>query len=356
MGDGGTLTAAGLAAEAASLVTLASIQEAAAGLPDWVRGSPLVRWDEEAWLKLECLQPGGSFKIRGALTKLRRLSAESRAKGVVAYSSGNHGLAVARAARMFGVKATVVVPHDAPASKIAAIVRQGATLIACGPSSEERRVKAQQVAEDTGQILVPPYNDADVIAGQGTIGLELVEQLPHLSSILVPVGGGGLVSGIAAAVKALKPSVRVVGVEPELAADARESLAAGKAVEWPAEKVSRTIADALRTQSLGPLTFAHVVALVDEIVTVSDEEILDAAVVLLGERRLVVEPAGAIAMAALRSRKVAAPGTAAVISGGNASVEMLTEMLRRTDQTEMSVLAQGTFGGHQSAEAKEAGS
>jgi threonine dehydratase len=202
-------------------------------------------------------------------------------------------------------------------------------------------VKAQQLAEATGQVLVPPYNNGDVMAGQGTIGLELVEQLPQLSLILVPIGGGGLISGIAAAVKAIKPSVRIVGVEPELAADAQESLAAGKAIEWPAAKAGRTIADSLRTQSLGPLSFTHIAALVDEIVTVSDEEILDAAVALLSDRHLVVEPAGAVSVAALRSGKFAAEGTAAVVSGGNASVAMLTEMLRRTDRTQMSALGQG---------------
>jgi threonine dehydratase len=322
------------------LVSIDQIREAAASLPDDVRDSPLIRWDGDVWLKLETLQPTGSFKIRGALTKLRRLPIETRHKGVVAYSSGNHGVAVARAARLFGTSATIVVPQDAPSSKLAAIMKENATLVFCPPGSEERRVRAQQIAIDTGRTLIAPYNDADVISGQGTIGLELVQQLPHLSAVLVPVGGGGLISGIAAAVKALKPSVRVIGVEPEFAADARDSLAAGIAVEWPADQVGRTIADALRTQSLGPLSVAHVVALVDEIVTVSEAEILDAAVTLFSQRRIVVEPAGAVAMAALRHPDLGGPGTAVVVSGGNPSVELLTEILHRIEDAEISTLRQ----------------
>ena len=316
----------------APLVTLASIEEAAAALPESVRNSPVIRWGPETWLKLESLQPTGSFKIRGAITKLKRLPAESRARGVVAYSSGNHGIAVARAARLCGTRATIVVPRDAAGPKADAIALEGATIVPCPPGSEERKHLAERIAETTGQALIPPYNDADVIAGQGTIGLELLQQLPDMSSVVIPVGGGGLISGIAAAIKAIKPSVRVIGVEPELASDARESLATGSRVKWPADTVGQTIADGIRTQSLGPLNFAHVVSLVDEIVTVTEEGIMDAAVALLRRRHLIVEPAGAVSMAAVRNGSIPADGAAVIISGGNASIEILNQMLRRASQ------------------------
>jgi threonine dehydratase len=250
----------------------------------------------------------------------------------VAYSSGNHGIAVARAARLCGTKATIVVPTDAPGPKAGAIALEGATIVPCPPGSEERRLLAERIAATTGQVLVPPYNDPDIIAGQGTIGLELLQQLPDISSVVVPIGGGGLISGIAAAVKAVKPSVRVIGVEPELAADAKEALATRSPVQWPADIVSQTIADGIRTQSLGSLNFLHVVSLVDEIVTVTEEGIMDAAVALLRRRHLVVEPAGAVSMAAVRSGSIPADGAAVIVSGGNASIEILSQMLQLVSQ------------------------
>jgi threo-3-hydroxy-L-aspartate ammonia-lyase len=198
---------------------------------------------------------------------------------------------------------------------------------------------AAAIAADTGQVLVPPYNDPDVIAGQGTIGVELAEQLPHLSAVVVPIGGGGLISGVAAAIKALRPSVRVIGVEPELASDAREALATGSPVQWAAEEVGQTIADGVRTQALGSLNFAHVISLVDEIVTVTDDDIIAAAVTLLRTRHLVVEPAGAVSLAAVRTGIVPAEGAAVVISGGNASAEILATMLGQAEELERSVLA-----------------
>jgi threo-3-hydroxy-L-aspartate ammonia-lyase len=326
-------------AELPSLVTLASIEAAADALPDQFRNSPVISWPGGAWLKLESIQPTGSFKIRGAWTKLDRLSADGRARGIIAYSSGNHGIAVAHAARLRGVKATIVVSADAPGPKTGAIAAEGGALVPCGGGSEGRRLRAEAIAARTGQALVPPYNDADVIAGQGTIGLELLRQLPGLSSVVVPVGGGGLISGIAAAVKAVRPSVRVIGVEPELAGDARETLSTGSLVQWPAEEVGQTIADGIRTQSLGPLNFAHVVSLVDEIVTVSDEDILEAAVELMRSRHLIVEPSGAVSVAAVRNGTVPADGAAIVVSGGNASAEILARMVRRAHELEEPALA-----------------
>jgi threonine dehydratase len=315
-------------------VDLASIEAAAAALPECVRDSPVVLWDDRTWLKLESLQPTGSFKIRGAFTKISRLPPLGRAAGVVAYSSGNHGIAVARAARMCGTRATVVVPEDAPRRKVGAIAREGAVVIRCAPGSEERRLLAEAIAGQTGQILVPPYNDPDVIAGQGTIGIELVKQVPELLSLVVPVGGGGLISGIAAAVKALSPSVKVVGVEPELAGDASQALASGRPVQWAGDEVGQTIADGVRTQSLGALNFAHVIRLVDEILTVSDDAILDAAALLLHRRRIIAEPTGAVALAAVTTGKVGADGAAVIVSGANASTEVLHELVTRAGRLE----------------------
>jgi threo-3-hydroxy-L-aspartate ammonia-lyase len=338
MADGVALPAQDGEHELPPLVTLASIKAAAAALPDQFRNSPLIRWGDEIWLKLESIQPTGSFKIRGAWTKLNRLSGERRARGVIAYSSGNHGIAVAHAARLCGITATVVVPRDAPGPKTAAIVLEGAALVPCAGGSEERRLLAESIARETGQTLIPPYNDADVIAGQGTIGVELLEQLPELASIVVPVGGGGLISGVAAAVKAVRPSVRVIGVEPELAGDARETLATGSLVQWPAEEVGQTIADGVRTQSLGPLNFAHVISLVDDIVTVTDEDILDAAAALM-RGHLIAEPSGAVSLAAVRNGAVPGAGTAVIVSGGNAGTEVLARMLDRMGQIEKSLSA-----------------
>jgi threo-3-hydroxy-L-aspartate ammonia-lyase len=337
MADEVSAPAGGGEAELPLLVTLASIKAAAAGLPDEFRNTAMIRWTDGAWLKLESIQPTGSFKIRGAWTKLSRIMEEARGGGIIAYSSGNHGIAVAHAARLCGIEATIVVSADAPGPKTGAILQQGATIIPCAGGSEDRRLLAEEIAEKTGQVLVPPYNDQDVIAGQGTIGLEVLAQLPHVSSVVVPVGGGGLISGIAAAVKAIRPSVRVIGVEPELASDAREALATGSPVQWAAEDVGQTIADGVRTQALGTLNFAHVVSLVDEIVTVSDDDILEAAVALVRARHIIAEPAGAVALAAIRNGSVPPAGAAVIISGGNASIEILERMLQRLAEFETPV-------------------
>ncbi|HUC22794.1 MAG TPA: threonine/serine dehydratase [Streptosporangiaceae bacterium] len=333
--------------EGPALVDLASIEAAATSLPDGIRDSPAVYWDDGTWLKLENLQPTGSFKIRGALTKISRIPLARRTAGVVAYSSGNHGIAVARAARMCGTTATVVVPEDAPRQKVSAIAREGAKVVSSAPGSEQRRLIAEAIAAESGQVLVPPYNDPDVIAGQGTIGIELLRQVPHLLSVVVPVGGGGLISGIAAAVKALRPSVKVIGVEPELAGDARQALATGRLVQWSAEEVGQTIADGIRTQSLGALNFAHVIRLVDDIVTVSDDDILDTAALLLHRRRIIAEPTGAVSLAAVVTGKVAADGAAVVISGANASAGVLQDLAVRAERFEnspgQSVPRQGAY-------------
>src|SRR5258707_4737437 len=205
------------------------------------------------FLKPENQQPIGAFKLRGAYNKIASLSEADRKRGVITYSSGNHGQGVAYAARALKVKAVIVMPSNAPAIKREATAALGAEIVLVGPGSAERQLKAEELAERQGYVIVPPYNDEQIIAGQGTIGLEILEDLPDVEMILVPVGGGGMISGVATAIKLSKPSVKVIGVEPELAGDAQASLRAGKIVEFSASETSRTIADGLRTQSIGPI-------------------------------------------------------------------------------------------------------
>jgi len=313
------------------LVTLERIRAAA----DRIRGvalrTPLLAWDESTWLKPENIQPVGAFKIRGAHAKLTALSEVERQRGVITYSSGNHARAVARSARLLGVRAVIVMPDNAPPVKVAGVEREGAEIVRCGPGSDERRMVAERLAAEHGYAMVPPFDDPEIIAGQGSIGLEIAEDLPEVTSVIVPVGGGGLISGVAAAVKALAPSARVIGVEPDEAADARDSLAAGEIVSWPAERTVRTIADGLRVSAVGNLPFAHIRALVDEIVTVSDQEIREAMVLLANRARLIVEPSGAAAMAAHLTGRVSRPQTdtarVVVVSGGNVEPALLAELL-----------------------------
>jgi threonine dehydratase len=318
------------------LVTLADIRAAAAGLRGVAIRTPLVPFGPPAdrrFLKAESLQPVGAFKLRGAYTAIAALTPEERRHGVITYSSGNHAQGVARAARLLGVPAVVVMPSDAPAVKRERVELDGAQIVIVGPGSDERRRVAEELAAKRGFAIIPPFDDDRVIAGQGTIGLELVEDLPDLATVLVPIGGGGLASGVAAAVRGLLPSARVIGVEPELAADARDSLASGAIVSWPAELVSRTIADGTRTQAIGTRTFAHLRALLDSIVTVTEAEIA-AGVRLAAERsRLVVEPSGAISIAAMafHAREIgldrAGGPVVAVVSGGNVDPALYLEYL-----------------------------
>src|ERR1700729_4111142 len=200
------------------------------------------------FLKPENQQPIGAFKLRGAYNKIASLSEPDRKRGVISYSSGNHAQGVAYAARALGVKAVIVMPENAPAVKREATIALGAEIILVGPASSERQSKAEELAAQHGYVIVPPYNDERIIAGQGTMGLEILEDLPNVETVLAPVGGGGMISGVAAAIKLSKPSTKVIGVEPELAADAQGGLRAGKIVQFPASEVSRTIADGLRNQ------------------------------------------------------------------------------------------------------------
>jgi threonine dehydratase len=255
------------------------------------------------------------------------LEPDVRARGVVSYSSGNHAQGVARAARLFEVPCVIVMPGNAPEVKRARVAADGAEIVEVGPSSEERQAVAERIAEERGLTIVPPFDDRRIIAGQGTVGLEIADDLPDLAAVLVPIGGGGLASGVAAAVKAIRPGARIIGVEPELAADARASLAAGRIVAWPAADVTRTIADGTRTTAIGVRNFAHLSRLLDRVVTVSEAEIVAGVRLVAEESRLVAEPSGALAVAALRFRASEAglDGLAgpivAVVSGGNVDPE-----------------------------------
>ena len=283
------------------------------------------------YLKPENQQPIGAFKLRGAYNKIASLSEQDRKRGVITYSSGNHGQGVAYAARALGVKAVIVMPENAPAIKREATAALGAEIVFVGPGSAERQRKAEELAAQHGYVIVPPYNDEQIIAGQGTIGLEILEDLPEVEAVLAPVGGGGMISGVATAIKLSQPSIKVIGVEPEFAADAQASLRAGKIVQFPADEVVRTIADGLRTQSIGAINFEHIRRYVDDIVTVTEDEIRKAVRLLAANPQTVAEPSGAVAAAGFLFHREQLPKTrvnVAIISGGNIDPDMLEELRR----------------------------
>jgi threonine dehydratase len=282
------------------------------------------------YLKAESLQPTGAFKLRGAYNKISSLSSEEQGRGVVAHSSGNHARAVAYAARELNTRAVIVMPQGAARVKLEATAALGAEVVLVGPDSAERTRKAEELAEEHGYVAVPPYDDEVIMAGQGTIGPEILEDLPDVETVLVPVSGGGLISGISAAIKLSRPEVGVIGVEPELAADARASLKAGKLIEFPADQVSRTVADGLRVQSLGVAPFEHISTFVDDIVTVKEEEILEAMRRLALRARLIAEPSGAVTFAAHLFHSEELPAsrlTVAVLSGGNVEPDLLARVI-----------------------------
>jgi threonine dehydratase len=260
----------------------------------------------------------GAFKLRGAHNVLSQLPPSARAAGVITYSSGNHGQAVALSARLLGMRAVVVMPETAPRVKVEGTRRYGAEVIFAGRTSDDRRVRAEAEAAVHGYAIVPPFDHRQIIAGAGTVGLEIAEALDTLSAVYVPVGGGGLLSGVAAAIKGLRPSVRVVGVEPAGAASMGSSRAAGVPVTLPS---TASIADGLLTLRPGDLTFAHMQALVDDMMTVTDGEIAAAVRWLHRDAGLVVEPSGAAATAAVLASGPTADGVVAVVSGGNVEAE-----------------------------------
>ena len=311
-------------------------------------GTPLL-------IKPESLQPTGAFKLRGAYNAVyavtRDLDSCTLPDGVVAHSSGNHGFAVAYAARLLGISAAIVVPENAPAVKTEAIVSTGAELVRVEATLAARIAATDEIARVRRYHPIAPFDDRDVIAGQGTIGLEIAEDFSATpngtrhsqtpAAVLVPISGGGLISGIAVAVKALLPGTRVIGVEPELAAHARDSLRTGTRVAWTAAQTSRTRADALRVEQVGELTFPHIQAYVDDIVTVSEDEMLDAIRRLARRARLIAEPGGAAAIAAALWRDAAELGITsstgapivAVLSGGNIDPTLLATILQAESYT-----------------------
>ena len=327
------------------MVTLEQIQAAQARLRGVAARTPLIAYfppandkgdekpsgsNEQLWFKPESLQPIGSFKLRGAYNKIASFTDEERQRGVISYSSGNHAQGVAYAARAMGVKAIIVMPRNAPKIKMEATAALGAEIVTVGPASGERMKKAEELAQQHGYSIVPPYNDPYIIAGQGTTGLEILEDCPEVELVLVPVGGGGLVSGVASALKLSGSSAKIVGVEPELANDAQQSFRKGKIVHLSAERVSSTLADGLRTQSVGPLNFEHIRQFVDDIITVTEDEIRNAVRRIVTSSRIVAEPSGAVTFAAWlfhRDELPASAKTVAVVSGGNLEPQLLAQIL-----------------------------
>jgi threonine dehydratase len=319
------------------MVSLADIQEAQSRLHGIATRTRLIEFPHpesatrRLFLKPENQQPIGAFKLRGAYHKIASLSPQDRARGVITYSSGNHAQGVAYAARALGAKAVIVMPDNAPAIKRQATAALGAEIVTVGPGSAERQIKAEELASQLGYVIIPPFNDEQIIAGQGTMGLEILEDLPEVEAVFAPVGGGGLISGLAAAIKLTNPSIKVIGVEPEVAADAQASLRAGKIVQSPATEVSRTMADGLRTQSIGPINFEHIRRYVDDIVTVTEAEIRHAVRLLASNPATIAEPSGAAATAGFLFHEDELPETklnVAIISGGNIDPKMLREILR----------------------------
>lgn len=316
------------------MVTLQDIQQAQARLNGVATHTPLLEWTDTSdarklYLKLENLQPIGAFKLRGAYNKVVSLDEHERRRGIVSYSSGNHGQGVAYAARALGVKAIIVMPGNAPQNKLDSTAALGAEIVRVGPSSEERRQRAEQLAAEHGYAIVPPYDDEKIIAGQGTVGLEILEDLPQVETVLVPVGGGGLISGVATALKLTKPGVKIIGVEPELAGDAKASLRAGRIVSFTADQVTQTLADGLRTQSIGKSNFEHIRAYVDDIVGVTESEIRQATQALSQNAKTLAEPSGSVTVAAFLFHAHELPKTqinVAVISGGNIDPKLLAEI------------------------------
>ncbi len=314
-------------------VTLADVQAARERLAGRVHVTPLVsasslsRPGAPLWLKCENLQKVGAFKARGAMNHLLLLDAKRRARGVTTYSSGNHGAALAWAARELGTTATIFVPDDIPAGKRAAIEGYGGKVIVAGHTSADRMRACEATAAADGLSIVPPFDDPWIVAGQGTCGLELLEQAPAVKRVLVPVGGGGLLGGVALAVRSLAPDVEVIGVEPEAAASMQAALAAGAPTSIV---VGETIADGLKPVQVGAVNYALAARFVARVVTVSDAAIREAMRRLLERCKLVVEPSGAATVAAyLDERNFAADGTTvALLSGGNVDVARLVQLLR----------------------------
>ncbi len=312
----------------APLITLEAIHAARRRIAPYVGQTPIVAMTPSGLrLKAESLHPIGAFKLRGAFNAILSLDADARAAGIVAHSSGNHAQAVAFAAQRLGVHAVVVMPSDAPAIKIDGVRRSGAELLLVGSASAERAQRAAAVAGERGLTLIEPFNQDAIMAGTGSIGLEILEQAPGVETVFAPVSGGGLLAGLATAIKLTRPNVRVIGVEPELAADAFESFRAGRIVSFTADEVARTLADGLRVQKLGARTWPHIRAYVDEIVTVTETEMKAAMRQIAAEARLIAEPSGAVAIAGALAHSALNARSVAVLSGGNVDPALYAAIL-----------------------------
>ncbi|MEP7353413.1 MAG: threonine/serine dehydratase [Acidobacteriota bacterium] len=310
-------------------VTFEDVRQASIRIQGIAKETPVLRshtFDAttgiSAFFKCENFQTGGAFKIRGAANFLRSIPKDDLPRGVVAYSSGNHAQAVAIAARKLGVSATIVMPTDAPKSKLEATRAYGATIVLYDRLTEDRAAIGSRISTETGATLVPPFDHPWIIAGQGTTALELIEEVPDLDAIVVPIGGGGLMSGCSIAAKHLSPNIRVIGVEPETANDAFLSLAAGKRVEISPPD---TIADGLRVPVTSPLTFSFIQQNVERVVLVSDDEIRAAVKWLLLRMKILVEPSGAASVATALAGKLPqdVKRVGFVLSGGNVDFEVL---------------------------------
>ncbi|GAA1591867.1 pyridoxal-phosphate dependent enzyme [Kribbella sancticallisti] len=314
-------------------LTLEDVQAAAGRIAGVAHRTPVLtsrtlneRVGAEVFLKAENFQRIGAFKFRGAFNAISRLTAEQLGRGVAAYSSGNHAQAVALAARLAGTAAVILMPKDAPPTKMAATRGYGAEVVTYDRYAQDRAALAKQLSEERGLTLIPPYDHYDVMAGQGTVALELIEEVGPLGALLVPIGGGGLISGCATAATALSPGIRVIGVEPAAGDDTARSLAAGKRVQID---IPRTIADGQAIATPGELTFPVVQRLVDSVALVSDDEIRAAMTFVFERLKIVVEPSGASALAALLSGRIKAvpERVGVVISGGNVGLERWLELL-----------------------------
>ena len=317
------------------MIELDDVRAAARGLDGVANRTPVLTSrtldgmvGAEVHVKAECFQRGGAFKFRGAYTKIASLDNEARARGVLAYSSGNHAQAVAIAAQLLGTRATILMPADAPTAKVDATRGYGAEIVEYDRWTENREQIGAKLAAERGLALVKPYDDPVVMAGQGTVALELLADVPELDLLVAPVGGGGLIAGCSTVAKALLPEIRVIGVEPDAGDDTRRSLATGQRVHGG---VPRTIADGLQAAEPGELTFEVNRQRVDEIVTASDAEILDAMAFLFDRLKIVTEPSGAIGVAALLAGRIDAAGgrVGVIVSGGNVGVARFVELLGR---------------------------
>lgn len=310
------------------MVTLDDIKKARERVKPIARVTPLIDATAMAGtpllLKCESLQPGGAFKIRGAYNMVAQLTDEQRTRGVVTFSSGNHGQALALAARELGAPAVVVMPTTAPKIKVDGCRAFGAEVIFAGTTSVDRRVRAEEEAAKRGLTMVPPFDHEWIIAGQGTAGLEILEQRPDVEAVLVPIGGGGLAAGVATAIKLTNPKVKVIGVEPTGAAAMKASIDAGHAVTLPK---TESVADGLMPVRPGDLTFLHVQKYADAVVTVDDPQIIDAVLWLFTNAKIVAEPSGAATVAAALAKMTGVNGpVVAIISGGNIGLDKLEEL------------------------------